>query len=56
VVARLPQAERVDPALGYALDPVVLPDVEALVEAGGRPIARLLDVLGTRAAMLGELS
>jgi hypothetical protein len=42
--------------LAYALDPAVLGQLEPLIESGGRPIARLCDVLAIRAAMLRELS
>jgi hypothetical protein len=42
--------------LAHALDPAVLPELEPLIEAGGRPVARLCDVLAIRAAMLRELS
>ncbi|HEU5417376.1 MAG TPA: hypothetical protein VFV41_06760, partial [Streptosporangiaceae bacterium] len=55
VVAQL-AAHRPPSWLGYALDPSVLPECEALIEAGGAPIVRLCDVLATRAAMLRELS
>jgi hypothetical protein len=34
----------------------VLSELEALSDAGGRPVARLCDTLAIRAAMLRELS
>jgi uncharacterized protein DUF5691 len=57
VVEKLAAADTRPPVgLAYALAPAVLAQLEPLIEAGGRPIARLCDVLATRAAMLRELS
>ena len=56
IAAETPAPVRIPAEAAYALDPGVLPQLEPLIEAGGRPVVRLCDVLAIRAAMRRELS